>query len=108
MDETNEDLPLNQSMSTQDLIEAIKNHNPGVSYPIVAHPDGRPDWDAWGDDSEGIEWFSAEVVNPHSDTLADWFKKLRDGLAGTMSNGCFVVAIGVRTPTIYGDRVTWA
>lgn len=95
LSETNPNIPVNQAMTPQDLLTAINEHNPNISYPIIAHPYGSPDWDTWtATGFRGIELFSAEVATPNPSTVSKWFSLLRSGLAGTMSNGRFIVAMG--------------
>lgn len=95
LSETNSNLPVNKSMTPQALLTAINNHNPSTSYPIIAHPYGEPDWDTWtATGFRGIELFSAEVETPNPSTVSQWFSLLRSGLADTMNNGRFVVAMG--------------
>lgn len=88
-------IPNDQTLSPQNLINAINNHNSPYSYAVIAHPyHGTYPWDDWTVTGfRSMELLSQETT-AKSQTISKWFELLRNGLSSTITTGRFVVGIG--------------
>lgn len=86
--------PRDEYFSAPSLVSAIRNHTPGVSYAVVAHPYSTlmpwGDWSATG--FRAIELMSQERQASVS-TQNKWFALLRAGMGSKIAGGQFVVGV---------------
>ncbi|HZD59558.1 MAG TPA: hypothetical protein VE439_03755, partial [Anaerolineae bacterium] len=91
---TKTSIPKNSWYTPQNLINEVNNHNPGYSYPVIAHPYGYLSWRNWNVTGfRAMELLSNER-QAKTETINKWFELLRAGLSSKIAGGSFIVGTG--------------